>query len=136
MLGPAPNPRLHSYVLAPEADNTLDSPVQIVAGAADVLTVGRAFTVTVTVAVFVQPLAAVPVTVYVVVATGVTVLVAPVPNPWLHSYVLAPEAVITLDSPAQIVAGAADAETKGKAFTVTVIVAVFVQLLAAVPVTV
>jgi len=50
-------------VLAPEAVNTLDSPAQMVEGAADALTVGKAFTVTVTVAVFVQPLAAVPVTV-------------------------------------------------------------------------
>jgi len=50
-------------VRAPEAVNTLDSPAQIVAGAADALTIGKAFTFTVTVEVFVQPLAAVPVTV-------------------------------------------------------------------------
>jgi len=71
-----------------------------------------------------------------VVAAGVTVLLAPIPKPWLQAYVDAPEAVNTLDSPAQIVAGAADALTVGKAFTITVTVAVLVQPLAAVPVTV
>jgi len=70
------------------------------------------------------------------VVAGITVLLVPVPNPWLQAYVLAPEAVNTLDSSAQIVAGAADALTVGKAFTVTVTVAVLVQPLAAVPVTV
>jgi len=50
-------------VLAPEAVNTLDSPAQIVDGATDALTVGKVFTFTVTVAVFVHPLPSVPVTV-------------------------------------------------------------------------
>jgi len=106
-----------------------------VTGTATAVTVGKAFTVTLTVAVFVQPLTAVTVTVYAVVMGGITVLLAPVPNPWLQAYVLAPEAVNTLDSPSQIMTGTATADTMGKACTVTVTVAVFVQPLAAVPVT-
>ena len=43
------------------------------AGAAEAVTVGKGFTVTVTVAVPVQPAADVPVTEYVVVVAGVTV---------------------------------------------------------------
>ena len=64
-------------MLAPAAEIVAFWPAQIVAGV--VVTVGKGFTVTTTVAVLVQPAAEVPVTVYVVVAAGVTVVEAPVP---------------------------------------------------------
>ena len=59
----------------------------------------------------VHPAALVPVTVYVVVALGVTVLLAPLPNPPDQLYVLAPLAVIVEDDPEHIVEGEADAVT-------------------------
>lgn len=52
----------------------LDDPIQILAGDAVATTVGSGFTVTVTVAVPEQPAAVVPVTLYVVVVVGLTVL--------------------------------------------------------------
>ena len=74
-------PVLQLYVFAPLAVSSELSPLHIAAGLADAVTVGNGFTVTLTVAVPVHPSALVPVTVYVVVALGVTVLLAPVPNP-------------------------------------------------------
>jgi len=59
-------------VLAPPAVNVELAPLQIVAGDALAVTVGNGFTVTVTVAVPVQPAADVPVTEYVVVVAGLT----------------------------------------------------------------
>jgi len=49
-----PVPGLHVYVVAPPAFNTVELPLQIVAGA-ETVTVGVGFTVTVTVAVLVHP---------------------------------------------------------------------------------
>ena len=63
--------------------NCDDAPIHIEDGLADVLTVGKVFTVIVCVAVFVHPLALVAVTVYVVVTLGVTVGV-PVKFPGCH----------------------------------------------------
>lgn len=100
------------------------------------VTFGTAFTATATVAVFVQPLAAVPVTVYVVFPVGATVTLFPVRLPGIQLYVLAPPPVSVVDCPLQMVAVADDAVTVGLAFTVIVRVAVLVQPLAAVPVTV
>ena len=100
-------------------------PAQMVAGAAEAVTEGIGFTVTVTVAVPVHP-AVVPVTVYVVVVPGETEMLAVLP-PVLHEYVVAPVAVRVEDDPAQIVAGEAVAPTTGLGFTVTVTVAVPVQ---------
>ena len=59
----------------------------------------------------------VPVTVYVVVDVGETVAVAFVPAPLFHEYVVAPDAEIVVDCPAQIVAVPV-AVTVGIAFTV------------------
>lgn len=59
-------------MLAPDAVRDAVSPLQIDAGDASAVTVGKGFTVTVTDAVPVQPAAEVPVTVYVVVEPGLT----------------------------------------------------------------
>ena len=69
------------YVFAPLAVNTEVAPLHIADGLAVAVTDGNGFTVTLTVAVPVHPAVLVPVTVYVVVALGVTVLLAPLPNP-------------------------------------------------------
>ena len=53
----------HEYVEAPLAVSDTELPVQILGADGVTLTVGKGFTVTVTVAVFVQPLVAVPITV-------------------------------------------------------------------------
>ena len=123
-------PELQEYVLAPAAEIVAVAPVHMVAGV--VVTVGKGLTVTTTVAVFVQPAAEVPVTVYVVVAAGETVVEAPVP-PELQEYVFAPAAEIVAVCPTQMVAGVV--VTVGKGFTVTTTVAVLVQPAAEVPVT-
>ena len=96
---------------------------------------GNGFTVTLTVAVPVHPAVLVPVTVYVVVALGVTVLLAPLPNPPDQLYVLAPLAVSTEVAPLHIADGLAEAVTDGIGFTVTLTVAVPEHPSAAVPVT-
>jgi len=66
--------------LAPLAVNTELAPLHIAAGLAVAVTVGNGFTVTLIDVVLLQPLAKVPVTVYIVVLVGVTVLVFPVPK--------------------------------------------------------
>lgn len=83
-----------------------------------------------------QPLAAVPVTVYVVVVVGETVTGEPDSDPGIHAYVAAPVAVSVVELPVQIEALEAVAVTVGEAFTVMRRVDVFVQPLASVPVTV
>ena len=107
-------------------------PLQMVGEVADAVTLGTAFTVTVTVATSVQPLV-VPVTEYVVVEVGEAVNEDPLPE-GLQTYELAPLAETVVLLPLQIVGEAADAVTVGTAFTVTVTVAVFVHPLL-VPVT-
>jgi hypothetical protein len=64
---------LHEYVFAPPAVRVVEEPRQMLDDAAVAVTVGNGFTVTVTVAVPVQPAADVPVTEYVVVVVGLTV---------------------------------------------------------------
>ena len=87
--------------------------------------VGKALTVMVTVFVFEQPLASVPVMVYVWVEVGVAITVAPVvsfkPVPGDHEYVEAPEAVMVVDVPLHTVALVGVLEIVGKAFTVTLL---------------
>lgn len=95
-------------------------------------------TVTVLVAVLVQVLTSVPVTVYTVVLPGLAItefpLVALKPEAGLHAYVFAPLAFKFILPPLQTVP--LFTETCGIAFTVTVVVFAFEQLLASVPVTV
>lgn len=99
--------------------------------------VGKGLTVTVTVVVFEQPLALVPVTTYVDVTVGFAVTVDPevVFNPvdGDHVYVDAPLAVNVVLVPLHIAEGVG-AETVGSGNTVTTAVLVFVHPLAFVPV--
>jgi len=123
------------YVFAPLAVNTELAPLHIAAGLAVAVTDGNGFTVTLTVAVPVHPAVVVPVTEYVVVELGVTVMLAVLP-PVFQLYVFAPLAVNTEVAPLHIAAGLADALTDGNGFTVTLTVAVPVHPAVLVPVTV
>jgi hypothetical protein len=58
--------------------------LQIAVGVAAKVRIGTLLTVTVTIAVFVQPKAEVPVTTYVVVTTGVTTVLLPVIEPGIQ----------------------------------------------------
>jgi len=95
------SPVLQLYELAPLAVNTEVSPEHIDDGEAVTLIVGEEPTVTVTVAVFEHPTPLDPVTVYVVVALGVTVMLA-VLSPVLQLYVLAPLPFKTIEFPVHI----------------------------------
>jgi hypothetical protein len=97
--------------------------------------VGKLYTSTSVVAVFVQPLPSVPVTVYTVYAVGLTLHVA-VAGPPVQVYVLAPPPVNTLLLPLHIMGVPELAVTIGLALPVTSIVAVFEQPAPLVPVTV
>jgi hypothetical protein len=99
-------------------------------------TLGKALTVTPTVDVLEHPFASVPVTVYVVVATGLSVKLDPDKDPGIHVYVEAPPALSVTELPIQIAFEEAEALTEGRALTFTDTVDVFVHPLAAVPVTV
>ena len=128
-------PGFHTYDVAPEEFNVVEAPAQIVVLVAVAVTVGEGLTVIVTCAVPVQP-AVVPVTVYVVVAAGETVIGEPLIFPGFQVYDVAPEPVSVVELPAQIVELDAVAVTVGVGVTVTVIVAVFVHPALNVPVTV
>jgi hypothetical protein len=103
-----------------------DWPKQMVEGVEDAVGVGRGFTVIVTCAVEVHPPES-PVTVYVVVADGLTITLVPVSEPGIHVYVVAPAAVSVVELPLQIVEADADTVTVGVMTTVTVTCAVEVQ---------
>jgi len=100
--GLVPNPFDQLNVVPMISELTVKSELsfrQISVGVALAVIVGNGFTVTLTVAVPVHPAVLVPVTVYVVVELGVTVLLAPVPNPPDQLYVFAPLAVNTVVCP-------------------------------------
>ena len=121
--------------MPPVALTCVEPPKQIEEGFAVAFTNGKAFTTIVLVAVLVQPLALVAVTVYVVVTLGVTVG-EPVKFPGCQAYVVPPVALNCDEAPKQSTEGLADALTVGALFTVTVCVAVLVQPFALVAVTV
>ena len=109
-------------MVAPLAVSAVDEPLHIVTFEPGVM-VGVAFTLTVFVAVFTQPLAFVPVTVYVTVVVGDAVTLAPVvaDNAVLgaQEYVTPPDAVIVVELPEHI-ATSAPALIVGRALTVMV----------------
>ena len=119
----APPPLNETDVLA-QTDDALDVAV----------TVGNVSNITVVVAVFVQPAALVPVTVYVAVAVGIKL--TPLVIPPLQVYVVAPPPFNVTDVPAQTDDAVAVEVTVGNELTVIVVVAVFVQPAELVPVTV
>jgi len=84
---------------------------------------------------FMQPLLLAPVTVYVVLTVGLTIS-GFVFDPVLQVYVLAPPAVSVAVEPIHKLTVLDEALTVGKAFTFCVTVAVFIQPLLPVPVTV
>ena len=133
---PVNDPGIQLYVVAPDAVRVVEDPLQTVTVVAETLTVGVGVTVISCVVEAVQPFAAVPVTVYVVVEEGVTVTAVPVNDPGIQLYVDAPFAVIVVGPPSQMAAGAAEVVTVGDVFTVISCVAVAVHPFAAVPVTV
>jgi hypothetical protein len=128
-------PGIQLYVEAPVAESVTVLPEQMVVVEEDALTTGDGFTLITCVAVPLQPLL-VPVTVYVVIAVGETLTVAPVSEPGIHVYVVAPVAVMATELPLQMVVVGEDTLTVGVGLTVIVRVAVLVQPFAAVPVTV
>jgi PII-like signaling protein len=139
---PAESPAdgLHIYVVPPPAFNKTNWPLQRMGAAGLTVIVGFGLMVTVTVDVLVQPLASVPVTVYVVVAEGLAETVAPVvadsPVPGLHAYVFPPTPFSSTDPPLQSTGADGLTEMVGFGLMVTVTVEVFVQPFTSVPVTV
>lgn len=129
-------PPLHEYVDAPVPLSVTAVPLHtVVAGAAVELTVGNGFTVTVMVAVFVQPVNPVPVTVYVVVASGTNA--TPFVTPPVHVYAMPPMPLSVTEFPAHTgPAGDCTALMFGAGSTVIVMVDVPVQPFPSVPVTV
>ena len=91
-------PGCQTYDAAPLAESVVLAPGQTVVLDADAITVGALATLTVWLAVPVQPLV-VPLTVYVVVLVGAKFTVAPGKLPGCHVYVLAPDAVSSVLPP-------------------------------------
>ena len=119
------------YVDAPLAVNEVPMLVQINADAGVIEIVGKAFTIISMSLVFLHPLIAVPVTVYVVVVIGSAVITAPAvadkPVLGVQLYVNAPVAVIVVLPPIQTEAGLAETFTVGNGFTETYTVFVAVH---------
>lgn len=121
---PLNDPGIHAYVEAPPPVSVVLLPAQMVGLPAEAVTVGVGFTVIIRVPVEVHPLAAVPVTVYVVVMAGETVTGEPLNDPGIHVYVEAPAPVSVVLAPLHIVVDDAVAVTVGEASTVIVCVVV------------
>jgi hypothetical protein len=124
----------HTYVDAPTPVSVALVPEQTAAELLVAVTVGNTLTVIVFVAVFIQPFASVPVTVYVAVDVGMKLVAFRTPPD--HTYVDAPTPVSVALVPEQTAAALLVAVTVGNALTVIVFVAVFIQPFASVPVTV
>lgn len=89
---PANDPGIQVYVDAPLPVRVTPLPAHTEEEEAEAETVGKLLTVINCVAVFVHPLPSVPVTVYVVVEEGVTLIELPVSDPGIQVYVLPPDA--------------------------------------------
>lgn len=131
----------HEYVWAPPATRGSAAPEHAVCADGDTVTLIEGLTVTVTLAVFVQPEALIPVTVYAVVVVGFAITTAPVaalsPVAGDHEYDVPPPAVSCTAPPLQILSEVAGVMVMvGFGFTVTVIFAVLEQPTTEVPVTV
>jgi hypothetical protein len=126
---------LQLYISPPLALNIEYAPSHMLDGFAFAIMSIVVLTFTVTVAVFAQPALEIPVTVYVDVLLGATVIDAPL-MPLLQLYVLPPLALKTEFPPIHILEGLANAVTVGNGFTVTLTVAVPVHPAVLVPVTV
>ncbi|NBT62972.1 MAG: hypothetical protein EBT02_14510, partial [Planctomycetia bacterium] len=103
---PFVTPLFQEYDTAPEPESVTNVPAQTVRSN-PALVDGKGLTVTVTWSVFVQPLASVPVTVYVVVIAAVVAFTAVKATPFdtvlSQTYVVAPEPESVTDAPAQTV---------------------------------
>jgi hypothetical protein len=134
---PVNEPGIQLYVEPFAAVKTDEDPLQIVAGAAVTVILGKGFTVIVFVVDDVHPFAFVAVIVYVVVAVGETVTEEPVNEPGIHEYVFVVTlAVMVALPPAQIVVVVHPIVKLGKVFTVIVLVEVAEHPAVVVPVTV
>lgn len=118
-------PGFHVNEVAPIAPIVAVLPAQIVVDAAPTVNVGIGLTVSDTVCEFVHPLIELPVTVYIVVAVGVTTVAVPVNAPGFQVYDVAPLPVKVADAPAHIAVGLDIAVKVGIEFTVTETVVVF-----------
>ena len=111
---PVPIEFPQTYESAPEAVSVDVLPEQIDAGFVAMLITGAGLTLTVTLAVPVQPPLSVPVRVYVVVTVGNTLTVFDEPRELLQLYVEAPFAVSVDEFPEHTELGEADAVTLGR----------------------
>ena len=114
-------------MVAPLAVSVVEDPLQIGFVPDVAVTVGEGLTVTVSCEVFVQPFAAVPVTVYVVVPPGETVTGLPGIEPGFQTYVEAPLPVRFVLPPTQIGLVLAEEVTVGFVLTVIATWAVLEQ---------
>jgi hypothetical protein len=116
------------------AVSVVDAPAHIEEDDALTDTLGAAFTIMVVLDVTEQPLALVPVTEYVVVTDGLTVMLAEI-APVFHKKLVAPVTVNVVDAPAQIELEEAEILIDGTAFTTIVFDTLAEQPLLFVPVT-
>ena len=97
-------------------------------------TIGKALMLTVTESLLLQPLASVPVTIYLVEILGLADLTAPFPSPLFQVNVAAPLALIFAEDPIQIAVSLL-AITLGKALMLTKTESILLQPFPSVPVT-